>query len=165
MINNQSTMYLFSALIQANAALFALVGIFIIYKLQTLQSEIQSIRLYIIDASSNVANSDYIMTKCLAFNEMFKEERIKCIKELGDGIISKYFLQWHNILENISKIKTKIKIPTIFVVIQIIYNILFLAFPVSNSLCQLLVVVLAVIFQIIILITITYQIFYIIKLR
>jgi hypothetical protein len=97
--STSTSLYFFSAFLQANAAILSIVGLFIIFKIQSLQSLIDIIEF---------ANSD------------LKEKQKKYAKISYDKYTMKKLSEWIEKENRIIDIKDMIKIPTILLSIGII---------------------------------------------
>lgn len=120
-----TALYFFSALLQANAAIIAIVGVFFIFRIQTYQSSINSIKNYLFtDKFKNLQKTiiDFYNFDIISQKEYFNKE----IGETSD--LYHPFKESINIFDKIDRIKYSIKKPTILLAIGILINSLGLFF-------------------------------------
>lgn len=123
-------LYLFSALIQANAAIFSIIGVFYIFRLQSIQSSI-----------SNIFNALYnenigIRQHAEEFNHKdIDGKRAYSEKLTGDDPISKNYRDWLEYELEKNDLRDKIRNPLFTIVILIIIQIVFLI--ISNGIHSL----------------------------
>ncbi len=165
LISNNSELYLFSALIQANAAVVALVGIFVIYKLQAYQYEIQTIKFFLSEAIRQVGSNRKILDTRLKFEDMSNKDRDERIKEFGNSLITDYFIEWNNKLNIMTTVRKKIIAPTILLIILIMSNVIFLGYPSIINQFGKIIIFIDVVFQAIVIAVIVYQIISIIQMK
>ena len=128
--SNYTGSYLFSALIQANAAIFSIIGVFYIFRLQSIQSAI-----------SNIFNALYnenisIRQKAEEFNHKNIDEKKTYAERLsGDNPISKNYRDWLEYELEKNDLRDKIRNPLFTIVILIILQIIFLI--ISNGIHSL----------------------------
>jgi len=116
--SESSSLYFFSAILQANAALLALVGIFLIFRLQYFQSIIDGVRNKLINTTSKLN----LLNTIINFEEKQIEERIGT--RTGDDLID-YLLNVWNLQEmEIRFLKSNIMMPVFLIFIGIIICVL-----------------------------------------
>ncbi|MFA5804799.1 MAG: hypothetical protein WC879_09140 [Melioribacteraceae bacterium] len=113
--------YFYSSLLQANAAIISIFGVFFIYKVQSLQSLISDIFNSYCQISSSAM--DYAL-KFKAMDLEQKKERLKANN--SDNPVSKFYKQWYEAEVNLVKIKEKIIKPSILLSTAIILQSIFL---------------------------------------
>ena len=120
--SDYTALYFFSALLQANAAILAIVGVFFIFRIRTYQSSIDFLRNYLMNSPSLIAKCSVI-----EFDNLTQEVRKTRIEENKEknyyniGVIP-HLESWDEKVDKIKKIKTVIKPPTILLAIGIIIN-------------------------------------------
>lgn len=105
--SDSTGLYFYSALVQANAAILSIVGVFIIFRLQSLQSSIdRAVRALLSDTRTTPS-------PVIEFEKMNLEEK-KTFVERGkiEPPIKPLFREWATNEEKISKIRSSIKLPT-----------------------------------------------------
>ncbi len=119
--SKQLLYYLFSALIQANAAIFSISGIFYIFTMQNLrnsrESSIQELRMI------NSYNRDWNKEVTKFLTDPL-EKRISDIKDTRDGIFNFMKSKINNYEILIDKNKSKIFLPLIFMTFSIFVEII-----------------------------------------
>lgn len=119
--SSNTGLYLYSALIQANAAIFSIIGVFFIFRLQSVQSAITNIFNGLYNENIGVRQGAY------KFKNMSLEEKKIYIDSLsGDDHISNDYRTWFNYEEELEDNKSKIKTPLIVIAVLIILQIIFL---------------------------------------
>lgn len=89
--NNSTSLYFFSALLQANAALFSIYGVFVIFKLQGLKSTIDAYMIAFLQNKGMSINSEEV----LDFEVMNIEDKRKHIEKISkDNTRKKYLEAW-----------------------------------------------------------------------
>jgi len=114
-------LYFFSALIQANAAIFSIIGVFYIFRLQSIQSAISDIFNALYNENINIRE----------YAEQFKnknsdDKKLFVNKLSVEDPISNYYKNWLEYELEQNDIKDKIKNPLITTVILIVLQIIFL---------------------------------------
>ncbi|MDP2984079.1 MAG: hypothetical protein Q8O92_12210 [Candidatus Latescibacter sp.] len=129
LFSDSSSLYFFSALLQSNAAIISLVGIFVIFKIQSLQSKVEMIRNFLISNPNKYPHPKYV----IEFDNLILEDKSKKID--NNTYIEQehklYFNKWVEILKKIEEIKNKIKKPTILIVSSLIAFVFCLMFASS----------------------------------
>lgn len=149
-----TALYFFSALLQANAAILAIAGVFFIFRIQTYQSSIDFLKNYLMNSGTLIGPYSVI-----EFNNLTQEVRKKRIEENEEkkyyelGVI--YHLEnWIEKHDEILKVKSAIKPPTILLAIGIIINGLGLFFAnfIHNSLFanEFIILIIFLIYEIVI---------------
>ena len=113
--------YFYSSLLQANAAIISIFGVFFIYKVQSLQSSISEIFNSI--CSINSIAMDYAR-KFKLMNLDQKKDKMKDYNNENTG--SKFYRQWYENEVSLVKIKEKIVKPSILLTTAIILQSIFL---------------------------------------
>jgi len=149
-INDNTGFYFYSTLIQSNAAIISLFGLFYIYKLQSIRSSIEE--LYASMLTSNlIDNGDAIKFRFSPLEK--KKEIIGSYKK--DNELLKKFTRYYIYENSITHIKSKMKLPTIAIIILISFEIVFLLLCTSihklGSAIELATFVVVLVFQIYIL--------------
>jgi len=115
--------YFFSSLLQANAAIFSIFGVFFIYRLQTLNSSISEIfNSLIMTAGSSIGREEAQKFKNLTLED--KEKNLIKYKD-SNHVWSHEFINWYNYEKKIEIIKPLIKKPTIILITLIIFQAAF----------------------------------------
>ncbi len=125
-------LYLFSALLQANAAIFAIVGVFGIFRIQSLQSKIEFFKQGLIQPKGRFNRTEMSSEDIIKFDEFTLEEKADYIKnsEIDDNFIP-LLRSWFNTETIIINFESIIIISMIYLGIGIIINIFFLIY--SNT--------------------------------
>lgn len=114
-------LYFFSTLIQANAAIFSIVGVFYIFRLQSIQSAIANIFNALYNEDPNIRRM------AQEFNIKIIEDKKSYVESIsGNDYISNYYKNWLNYELDLNDIKIKIKQPLVTIMVLIIFQILFL---------------------------------------
>ena|GEM_PF-5188254 len=107
LISNQLAYYFFSALLQANAAIFSIIGVFYIFRIQSLNNEISIIKSNVMeDRGRLIHSSKVLLWEKLTIHEKEKELKNKKSKyqtyaihfrrwieiEINNSILKKYFI-------------------------------------------------------------------------
>jgi hypothetical protein len=155
-------LYLFSALIQANAAIFSIVGVFYIFRLQSIQYTITNI--------FNALYNENINIRQVAEDFKIKnidDKKVYVGKMTGNDHISNYYRNWLEYELEQNEIKNKIKNPliaiTLLIVLQIFFLIISHGIHLLGVLFEIISFALIGLFQIYILIIVVYSILTIIN--
>ena len=155
-------LYLFSSLIQSNAAIISIFGVFFIFRLQSLLSSISEIYESLLNTNSAVANGAREF-RHLSIEE--KKAKVDNYKKENDIILE--YKKWYKYEKSVIGIKNLIKKPSIIIITLISLQILFLIL--SNDIhklgfqYELICFILVTIFQIYVLILLGKTIFIMIK--
>jgi hypothetical protein len=126
LFSDSTSLYFFSALLQSNAAIISLVGIFVIFKIQTLQSSIDIIKNSLMsDMGRWTTPSMIVELDILPLSN--KIDRIEK-DPYRNPYINPQVNTWVKKLKEIEKIKAKIKTPTILIVTSLIAFVIGLMF-------------------------------------
>ena len=118
---DSSGLYFYSALLQANAAIIALIGLYTIFRIQVAYTTIESLKAFLLAEHSGIRDS------ALRFDSMdFKEKTEQIKKYTGDDSLSKAYRRWHNQIELISQHKRGIIFPTVLLGIALVSDSIFL---------------------------------------
>jgi len=117
--SESTLLYFFSALLQANAAILSIVGVFLVFRLQSLRSAIDTLRTIFLQKPG-----ESIWPERLAeFDEMDISKKRKWIAERQQKkeltIMLPLFKSWITHLENIESLKTRARRPTILLALSI----------------------------------------------
>ena len=112
--SDSSSLYFYSALLQANAAILSIVGVFIVFRIQSYQSSIDIIKTALINNRRMVEPDDVIM-----FDNLTISEKEGTIKGLDNSVLKSNWLEKETKLK---KVKSSVKLPTILLAIGIIIN-------------------------------------------
>ncbi len=117
--------YLFSSMLQAKAAILSLYGLFIIFKIQSLSSQIDFIK----EILTHNPNPNFIYL----FDAKSMEEKEKAITVYSGGYDYRdnRYIAWVAKLRLIEKIKKSILLPLIITIISMIFDGLFIIFTVA----------------------------------
>ena len=155
-------LYLFSSLIQSNAAIISIFGVFYIFRLQSLQSAISEI--YESLCNINTAIKDAAREfRHLSLGK--KKTKIDSYREDNEIVIE--YKKWYEYEKSFNTIKILIKKPTVIIITLISIQIVFLVF--SNNIHMLGVVyelisfILIAVFQIYVLVLLCKTIFIMVK--
>lgn len=121
-------LYFYSALLQANAAILSIVGVFFIFRIQQLKSEIDSIKDYVSFRFQNDARKYYHEFNLANLEE--KNEIIERYKKKNYIESDPYHKlpDWYTRELELKKIIGSIKAPTIILAFSILMNTVFLLF-------------------------------------
>lgn len=112
-----TSLYIYSSFLQANAAIIAVLGLFIIYKIQALQSSIDIIKSDLMRDRGMYSHPKTV----LCFDSATIEEKEKIFNEMKkDHYYLLHYKIWIDSLKNIANLKSLIKTPTIFLTLVII---------------------------------------------
>jgi hypothetical protein len=130
--SENSAFYFYSSILQANAAIFSIVGVFYIFKIQSLNSSIDIIKSALIsDQGRNSWPSEIIDWSLLTLGE--KEKNIK------DGTANKYIIKslttWASLERQIESFKKVIILPSLLLSFGILFESLslFSAYYIHNQ--------------------------------
>ena len=115
-----TSLYIYSAFLQANAAIIAILGLFIIYKIQSLQSSIDIIKSEMMRNQSLESHPKVIADFDTAL--INKKEEIYKDLEKQKSFYLPYFKIWLDNSIGISNLKNLITNPTIFLTTVIIID-------------------------------------------
>lgn len=121
MFSPNTGFYFYSSLLQAQAAIFSIVGVFIVFKLQTIKSAIENYKHMLL--ALKVYPS--VITDFEFADEATRKE--KYIR-LGKGSEQITYLQWNESETKVKNIKDQIKTPIILLSIGMIVSTLGLIF-------------------------------------
>ena len=117
-LDQSSSLYLYSALLQANASIIALIGIFFIYKFQAIQSDLNSTKGHLI-------NKDRTSGMVIRYDSFIKQnisgKKKKLIEYASDPLHDDYS-EWYKRELEVVQLKTKIKFPIFFLAVILISN-------------------------------------------
>jgi hypothetical protein len=122
--SDTSSLYFYSSHLQANAAILSIFGLFIIFKIQSLESSIETIKTCLTSMDHALANnvlSFYDMTlsqKCSYIDDYPEKERGRF----------KYLKKWYEIELLISQIKRSSRNPALLLLLIIAFNSLGIMF-------------------------------------
>ena len=120
-----SSLYFFSALLQSNAAIFSIVGVFIVFKLQSMQTPIDLLKNSLMQDRGRIIQPITVSR----FDKKSLKEKDDYVNFMKDDQQLKYYLQnWVDQENKIDRVKSAIKSPAITITIVIILNILGLIF-------------------------------------
>ncbi len=161
-----TALYFFSALLQANAAIIAIVGVFFIFRIQTYQSSINSIKNYLF--TDKFKNFQKTIIDFYNFDRISQKEYLN--KEIGKTSDLYYpFKESINIFDKMNRIKNSIQKPTILLSIGILINALGLLF--SNFLhnfaflIELIILLIFLIYEIVLIFVVVKSIFKALELK
>ena len=113
-------LYLYSALLQANAAILSLIGIYYIFKIQSLKLELEALKNYVFHNSGSTAAKSYYynfnMTDLTGKKNIL--EKIIETKQLDKDPYNK-FPTWFKIEIDIAFITKSVKFPSLLLAISI----------------------------------------------
>lgn len=115
--SESTSLYIYSSFLQANAAIIAVLGFFIIYKIQALQSSIDVIKSDLMRDRGMYSHPKTVLDFDSATMEE-KEKRFNYLKK--DHYYLLHYKIWIDNLKSIKKLKSQIKIPTIFLTLVIV---------------------------------------------
>lgn len=160
MFSEYTGLYFYSALIQSNAALFAVVGIFVIYKLQSLENMIDTMPTKLSYVFSGVVLHPKI-TEFAVGGKVIRQNIISTYEATDNSTARNaviLFKRWMYLIEAIRPTKKKIKLPMLLMGIGIVLNsiLIVLSEPIHNCLGYLEIVIFAaiIIYQSVIIYTI-----------
>lgn len=117
--SESTSLYIYSSFLQANAAIIAILGLFIIYRIQSLQSSIDVIKSDIMRDRGMYSHPKTV----LDFDLVSIEEKEKKISALNpDHYYLLHYKIWVENLKSITQLKTLITFPTIFLTLAIIID-------------------------------------------
>ena len=127
--SNNTGLYLYSALLQANAAILSLIGIYFIFKIQSLKSEIEAIKNYVFHNSGSSAAKTYYFDFDLVSILDKKQIIDKLIetKQIEKDPYHKFSL-WLSKETDIVLIIMSVKFPSLILAISIMIDAIFLVF-------------------------------------
>lgn len=115
--SESTSLYIYSSFLQANAAIIAVLGFFIIYKIQALQSSIDVIKSDLMRDRGMYSHPKTVLDFDSATIQE-KEKRFNDFKK--DHYYLLHYKIWIDNLKSITKLKSQIKIPTIFLTLVIV---------------------------------------------
>lgn len=143
--------YFYSTLIQSNAAIISIFGLFYIFKLQSIRSTIEEHYNSMIGVNI-IVNEE---VRKYRFSTMKEKKEIIDNYPKNDDVLQKY-IKYYSLEESIVDIKQKMKFPTIAIIILISFETLFLLICSSihnlGSFYEFIVFSVVLIFQVYILI-------------
>jgi len=120
-LTEYSGLYFYSALLQANAAIIALIGLYTIFRIQAAYTTIESLKSFLLAEHSGI-REDALLFDSMNFKE--KTEEIK--KYTANDGLSKAYRRWHGQNRLIIKNKRGIIFPTILLGVALIADSFFL---------------------------------------
>lgn len=115
-----TALYFYSALLQANAAMIALIGLYTTFRLQSAYSNIDSAKSYFFASNETIRNFG------LEFEEKSYAEKEKYIKNNpATNITNKRLHWWFRNLQLIKELKRGVILPTILLGIALISDSVF----------------------------------------
>jgi hypothetical protein len=156
-----TTLYFYSALLQSNAAIIALVGLYRIFKIQSLQSRIQTIITSLIAAGAHGLVREFEIAN--------DEDRKKYIEDRKSKDYYRSLSSWMILLTQIKELRTGIILPTVLLTIALISDVIFLLFSsalhIYSPMLELVFAVMNLAYEILILIIISKGIIKIIEVN
>ena len=120
-------LYLFSALLQANAAIFAIVGVFGIFRIQSLQSKIEFFKQGLIQPKGRSNRTEMLSEDIIKFDNFNLKDKTNYIEDSKtDDIFKPLLRSWLNTETIIINFKSIIVSSMIYIGIGIIINTFFL---------------------------------------
>jgi hypothetical protein len=117
-------LYLFSSFIQADAAIFAIIGVFIVYRLQSLENDFdKSLRILIDWTKRHGRTNDSLMLELAETRQEFE----KTLKTLDTPPFKALVKTLEDLPLAMSKIRQSIKLPLVLFICHILLNSLLLA--------------------------------------
>lgn len=109
-------LYFFSALLQANAAILSIVGVFYIFKVQSIQNTIHFIKSSLLtDRFRDIVPAHLVQLSKLNIDE----RRIKIAERGYSDATKSQLFDWTNLDEKVLAIKDSIKLPSLLLVLGI----------------------------------------------
>ena len=114
-------LYFYSAFIQANAAIFSIVGVFFVFRFQSIKSSISENRNLFNNAGEEVKKF------AQSFEELSNEGKEIEVKRMqGNYALTNAYRKWLQLEKELTSVKSKIIKPLIFIVILLMIESLFL---------------------------------------
>ena len=117
--SESTSLYIYGSFLQANAAIIAILGLFIIYKIQALQTSIDVIKSDLMRDRGMYTHPKSVLDFDSATLEE-KEQRFNNLKK--DHYYLLHYKIWTESLKSIPKLKSLITVPTIFLTSVIIID-------------------------------------------
>ncbi len=160
--SENSGLYLFSALLQANAAILAIGGVFYIFRIQSLHGIIEFIKVTMCSAGITSSAKE----KMLKFELMTTIEKNNyatlLIEKMPEDQIALGYCNWNQMVQEIERMKSAIIFATILLALGIITNMVMLSFAYHIhkycSTSEYLFFILVIVLQILILFFVIYGI-------
>lgn len=123
LFSDTSALYFFSALLQANAAIIAIIGVFWIFKIQTYQAGVDSIKNALSIERGITSNLDVDPSIISKFESLDLSEKTSYMNQeiLNDSLRS-LLQSWVRNEESIDNLKSGIRIPVILLAVGIVFN-------------------------------------------
>jgi len=162
--SDSTGLYFYSALLQANAAIIALIGLYTTFRIQSANSNVESFRNYFL------AGNDVLRDLGFRFDEMtLKRKQNNLSLDTSTGIEHRIFQRWYDNLILINKFKIGIILPTTLIAIALISDSIFLFLTTSlhtlDTNIEIKWAVLNLIYQIILVIVISYRVIKLVTLK
>ncbi|MDA3861042.1 MAG: hypothetical protein PF445_07425 [Melioribacteraceae bacterium] len=118
--SENTSLYLYSSLLQANAAIIAIVGLFVIFKIQQMSSSIDVIKSSIMLDNGRRSTPEEVEN----FDRGTVQEKVNLleVRRNGRGSYLPLYESWLEKLKYIGRLKKKIVVPTIALTTMIILN-------------------------------------------
>ena len=164
MFSESTSLYFFSAWLQANAAILALVGVFIVFKIQALGSAIDSVSgpLY-----SNLSRINITPRLVDDFAKASLENKGKMLNKF-DVLVEPTLQRWISLEKQLKDSKPLVRIPTILLAvgIGIDASLLIVASSIHNSgnILEALILITICIFHIFVMVRVVRLVFELIEL-
>lgn len=129
-ISELTGLYFFSALLQADAAILGILGVFIIFRFQTIQNHIQQLRTLLLDRITPEGTRGaqvHYLSDIIFFERVTLKEKELFVKDRNFGDNHRLFVQWYNQEKEKVKIKNLIRLPVILLGIGLVLNMIFLS--------------------------------------
>ncbi len=153
LFSNSTSLYFFSAILQANAAIIAIVGVFGIFKIQPFQSGIETIKFSLsMERGITTGFWDVDPSIISIFNPLNIEEKYKFMNEKVRSSVAREILEnWINVEKDILTFKTTLINPILLISIGIVLGAfgLILANTIHNlgAIVEFLVLLIGSLFQ------------------
>lgn len=124
-LSENSFLYLYSSFIQANAAILAIVGFYVIFRIQSLQSTVDVIKSDLMRDHGQFSHP----TTVLKFDRSSLDEKEVKLKTMKES--DYYYLHYVSWLENVKiilRLKNYIQYPTLFLTLTMILDAICLLF-------------------------------------
>jgi len=147
-------LYFYSALLQANAAMLSIAGIFFIFKIQLLNNSLGESKTNLIQ-NRLPQNKGYVVEEFCTKTQEEQREKIDNWDPNSSQDLLNGFKKIHTLVRQINKAKQKIKLPSFSILIALVLNIISLAFASyihsTSQLFELITIVLTIIIELIVL--------------
>lgn len=117
--SDSTSLYIYSSFLQANSAIIAFLGIFIVYKMQSHKASIDIVKSALYNFCNNIGDAQTIIN----FESIKSNDKRACFSAMDKKEPShKFYETWVHHIDRIKSLKSEITLPTIGMLIGITFS-------------------------------------------